>query len=112
MAFRNAAISSVGTSLTTLYTCPASTEAVVHALYLSNKHATDTIQVTVQVTLNGGTPVNLIYNASILAGQTMIFDKPINLRFVGGGTADVIKVQASTTAALDAFASILETAAS
>jgi hypothetical protein len=110
MAFRNAALASVGTSLTTLYTCPASTEAVVHALYIANTHATDTVTVTVQLVLNGATTVDLIAGGAILAGQTMIFDKPINLRVAT--TADVIKISASTAGVVDVFASILQTPAS
>ena len=38
--FKNAGVA-IGTSNTTLYTCPASTTTVVHAVYISNVDGTN-----------------------------------------------------------------------
>jgi len=44
--FKNAGIA-IGTSRTTLYTCPAATQTVIHALYISNVDGVNDADVTV-----------------------------------------------------------------
>lgn len=109
MAFRNAAVA-VGTSLTTLYTCPADYECVIHSLYIANTDAINTIAVDIQVTLTHlglVSPNDKFYvgkNLTIPAGTSLIFDKPLTLR-----EGDIIKVAASA-ATCDAVISFLATA--
>mgnify|MGYP005993781533 FL=1 len=45
-AFKNAG-AAIGATRTDVYTCPASTEAVIHALYLSNVDGTDSVDATI-----------------------------------------------------------------
>lgn len=107
MAFRNAGLAAVGTSYTTLYTGPASYEAVIHSLYFSNSDTVNTVNVSVRVNIGGGvTAIDLIENAPVLPGTSLVFDKPINMK-----ASDTIQVKASATSVLDAFASILLTTA-
>lgn len=105
MAFRNAA-QPIGTTLTTLYTCPANYETVVHSLYISNTDSINAISVDIQATLTKAALGSkyLAQNISIPAGTTLVFDKPINLR-----PTDILKIKASA-ATCDAFASLLLTA--
>lgn len=105
MAFRNAAVA-VGTSLTTLYTCPADYECVIHSLYIANTDAVNTIAVDIQVTLTkAGLGARYVgKNLTIPAGTSLIFDKPITLR-----EGDIIKI-ASSAATCDAVISFLATA--
>ena len=49
--FKNAGVA-IGTSNTTLYTCPASTTTVVHAVYISNVDGTNDATVDLLVTDN------------------------------------------------------------
>lgn len=107
MAFRNAG-AAIGTSLTDLYTVPASKEAVVHSLYISNTDPVNTITVDIQVSLvlEADGDKYLAKNVTVPAGTSLIFDKPINLQ-----ATDILKVKASA-ATCEAFASILLTAAS
>jgi len=103
MAFRNAGVANVGTSFTNLYVGTASKETVIHAVYLSNNHATDTVYANVRVNVGGGvTAIDLIENAVILPGTALVFDKPINLM-----ASDSLQVRASTANVVDAFASAL-----
>lgn len=104
MAFRNAAIA-VGTTLTTLYTCPADYECVIHSLYIANTDAINTIAIDIQVTLTkAGLGSHFAgKNLTIPAGTSLIFDKPITLR-----EGDIIKIQ-SSLASCDAVASFLLT---
>ena len=53
--FKNAATGS-NTALTPVYTCPASTSGVVHAIYLSNVDGTN--DATVNVAVSGSTYFN------------------------------------------------------
>ena len=46
--FKNAAVA-IGNTNTTVYTCPASTSAVVHAVYISNVDGTNDVQGTVSL---------------------------------------------------------------
>ena len=99
---------SAGTS-ETLYTCPSSTASVVLGLILCN---VGTTQHTVDVKLVSDTSdtetnetVNLLKNVPIPAGSS--------LEVLSGGnvviqTTDIIKIDADTTAKIDATLSIME----
>jgi len=106
MAFRNSAIA-VGTSLTTLYTCPPGYECVVHSLYVSNLDPINTITIDIQVAPNmaGQVARYAAKNITIPAGTSLIFDKPITLR-----ASDTVKIAASAALSAEAFGSFLLTA--
>jgi hypothetical protein len=102
MAFRNASLKAT-TSLSVLYTCPSTAEAVVHALYIANvspSNATVAVDVTVTIHNPATLEVHILNETAILHGTTLVFDKPINLRptdfiSVSAGAADSIEVNAS-----------------
>lgn len=101
--FKNAGVA-VGTSDTTLYTCPASTQAVVHALYCANIDGINSVNVSISWTDNSAsTTYKIAHNIPVPAGSTLTWDKPINLE-----AADVLKITASATGDVEATASILE----
>jgi hypothetical protein len=92
-----------------LYTCPPATTAVIHALYISNKSATNVANVDVKVTTDGGTTFYHIGKSlPIEQENTLTLDKPINLE-----ANDIIRLVAevnidSSVPSVEAFASILE----
>ena len=102
--FKNAA-KAVGDSATTVYTCPAATTGVIHAIYISNIHATNdaTVDITVTDTSQSNTAFHIAKNLSVPNGSVAIFEKPINLE-----ATDILKLNASAASSLEAFASILE----
>jgi hypothetical protein len=108
--FKNAGMT-VGTNdnvSANLYTATGVT-AVIHALYISNKSITNTANVDIKVTTDGGTTFRTLGKGlSISPETTLIMDKPINLE-----TNDIIRVIAdlnvdSSSPEVDVFASILE----
>jgi hypothetical protein len=101
--FINAA-KAIGTSATTVYTCPAATTGVIHAIYISNIHATNDVTVDITVTDTSATATfHIAKNLSVPNGSVAIFEKPINLE-----ATDILKLTASAASSLEAFASILE----
>jgi|TARA_B100001778_G_scaffold259812_1_gene220202 hypothetical protein len=102
--FKSAATGST-TAVTTMYTCPAATSAVVHAMYLSNVDGTNdaTITVSISGSANFDTRRYLLKTVDVPADSTVIIEKPINL-----GTGDKLETQASANDDIDVFASILE----
>jgi hypothetical protein len=102
--FKSAATGST-TSVTTMYTCPAATSAVVHAMYLSNVDGTNdaTITVSISGSANFDTRRYLLKTVDVPADSTVIIEKPINL-----GVGDKLETQASANDDIDVFASILE----
>ena len=101
--FKNAGVA-VGTTATTLYTCPASTDGIIHALYISNIDGTNSADVDVEVSVDGGSTFYYVGKTlPVPADSTLILDKPINLE-----ASDVIRLTASATGDLQAFASVLE----
>ena len=93
------------TDLLTLYTCPADTTAVVHAIYLSNVDGTN--DATVNVSISGSANFNdrryILKTVNVPADSTVVIEKPVNL-----GTGDKLETQASANNDIDVFASILE----
>ena len=102
--FKSAATGS-NTALTAMYTCPAATTAVVHAIYLSNVDGTN--DATVNIAVSGSayfdTRRYLLKTVDVPADSTVVIEKPINL-----GAADKLETQASANDDIDVFASILE----
>ena len=101
--FKNAA-KAIGNSATTVYTCPAATTGVIHAIYISNIHATNDVTVDITVTDTSATATfHIAKNLSVPNGSVAIFEKPINLE-----ATDILKLTASAASTIEAFASILE----
>lgn len=102
--FKNAVLSGVGITATTLYTTAASTTSTIIGLSVANKL---TSQVSVTVTLTkGATTVNLIKDAPVPVGSSLIVvggDQKIVLE-----TGNIIKVTSNTAASVDAVMSVLE----
>ena len=110
-AFKNAGMTVVttDTSAANLYTAPSNGQAVIHALYISNKSPTNYGNVDVKVTTDGGsTFYHVGKGLSVPANNTLVLDKPINLE-----PNDIIRVYCdvladSSTPTAEVFASILE----
>ena len=102
--FKSAASGST-TSIQTLYTCPAATSGVVHAIYLSNVDGTNdaTISVAVSGSANFTTRRFILKTVDVPADSTVVIEKPINL-----GAGDLLETAASANGDIDVFASILE----
>ena len=102
--FKSAASGST-TSIQTLYTCPAATSGVVHAVYLSNIDGTN--DATVNLSISGSANFNdrryILKTVDVPADSTVVIEKPINL-----GAGDKLEPQASANDDIDVFASILE----
>ena len=92
-----------------MYTAGGSVSAVVHALYISNKSATNIVNVNVKVTTDGGsTFFHVGRSLEVDVNNTLVLDKPINLE-----ASDILRVYAdpnpdSSSVDVEAFASILE----
>ena len=102
--FKNAATGS-NTDITTMYTCPGATSAVIHALYVSNVDGANdaSINVTISGSANFTTRRHIMKTVNVPADSTLIVEKPINL-----GAGDKLETQASADNDVDVFASILE----
>ena len=106
--FKSAATGS-RTDLLTMYTCPVSTTAVVHAIFLSNVDGTN--DATVNVAISGSANLSaaqekrryILKTVDVPADSTIVIEKPINL-----GAGDKLETQASANGDIDVFASILE----
>jgi len=101
--FKNSGVAVLATS-TDLYTCPVSTAAVIHALYLSNIDGINPANVTIKVYDSSVTTEYTVgLNLPVPAQSTLVLDKPINLE-----DGDIIRITASVAGDIEAFASILE----
>ena len=102
--FKSAASGST-TGIQTLYTCPVSTTAVVHAVYLSNIDGTNdaTVNLSVSGSANFDHRSYILKTVDVPADSTVVIEKPINL-----GAGDKLETQASVNGDIDVFASILE----
>ena len=101
--FKNAG-AAIGTSRTPIYTTPAATQTVIHALYISNIDGVNDASVTIEVTVDGGTTYrHIAKTVSVPADATLILDKPINME-----AGDILALTASVDGDLEVFASILE----
>ena len=102
--FKSAATGST-TTLQPIYTCPASTTAVVHAMYVSNIDGTNDANISISISGsdNFDTRRFLLRTVEVPADSTVGIEKPINL-----GAGDKLETQASVNDDLDVFASILE----
>ena len=92
-----------------MYTASGSGQAVVHALYITNKSVANQAFVDVKVTTDGGsTFYHVAKKVNIPPSNTLTLDKPINLE-----SNDILRVVAhplpdSSSISVEAYASILE----
>ena len=107
--FKNAG-AALGTSDSgSIYTAGGSVYAVIHALYISNHESSESINVHVKVTIDGGSTFRHVGKGlSVPANNTLVLDKPINLE-----PNDILRVYAdvlsdSSVPTAEVFASILE----
>ena len=97
-----------GAALTTggadVYTCPGATAAIVNAIYVSNIDGTNSCDVNIKATIDGGsTYMHIAKTVPIPADTTLVLEKPVNL-----AAADKIHFTASANSDLECFLSILE----
>ena len=105
-AFKTATAVNVGTSLTTVYTCPSATTVTIIGLYLANQSG-GAIEGTVE-----------FYDASTTNHVTVLKSSPIpsssTVVAVGGEgkivleAGDIIKVQSNVASSMDVVLSYLE----
>ena len=101
--FKNAGVA-IGTTDTTLYTAPAGTTGIIHAIYISNVDGTNDASVDITITdTSAGQTYHIMKTVEVPADSTLVIEKPINLE-----TGDILKVKASSASDLEAFASVLE----
>ena len=75
-------------STNNLYTAGGSVSAVVHALYISNKSATNVVNVNIKATTDGGsTFFHIGKSLEVDVNNTLVLDKPINLE-----SSDVLRI--------------------
>jgi hypothetical protein len=92
-----------------MYTAGGSVTAVIHAIYISNKSATNIAKVNVKVTTDGGsTFYHIGRSMEVDVNNTLVLDKPINLE-----ANDILRIYAdpnpdSSSVDVEAYASILE----
>ena len=104
--FKNASLVSVNHSaLATLYTCPASTTAIILGLALTNK-TDNSVTATVQMTDNSASTTPLLLNEvtipanttlEVFAGQKYVLE-----------ANDILKVQSSAATSLDAVLGLMQ----
>jgi len=101
--FKNAGVA-VGNTRTTVYTCPASTAAVVNAVYLSNIDGANSVDATLECTIDGGTTYrHVMKTVPVPADSTLVIDKAVNLE-----AGDILAATASATGDLECVIGVLE----
>ena len=105
-SFKNAAHTiSTADNDETMYTANAANQvaAIIHGLYIANKHATSNLQITLKVYDDSATTdMTVLSKVPIPPNTTLSLDKPINLE-----ADDALKVAATHTDC-EIFASVLE----
>jgi hypothetical protein len=93
----------IGTSDTTIYTCPATLEASVHGLVFANNTGS-AVTITLKIYIHSlGTTTTVATGISVGANTTYTWPKPINVN-----AGDYIQAAASTGSALVCFYSVYE----
>ena len=86
-----------------IYTCPASTKAVIHACMVSNLNNSGTSKGTIKITTDGGSTFRTVLkDAEIPPNDTLQMDKPLNLE-----AGDIIRIYGDVSN-MECFLSILE----
>ena len=107
-AFKTATAADVGTSLTSVYTCPANTTSTIIGLYLCNQSGGQIEGICQMYNTSASAHISLIHNSPIPSGSTLVL--------VGGDgkvvleAGDIIKVQSNVASSIDVVLSYLEQA--
>ena len=102
---KNELAQNIGTSATTLYTCPAATKTIIIGMTCSNVHTNTQINTDIFLT-SGSNDYHIIKNGTIAVGGTLV---PI-----GGEQkvilepGDIIKAKSTTASSMDVIMSIVE----
>jgi|TARA_Y100001951_G_C11248553_1_gene244941 hypothetical protein len=105
-AFKTATSASVGTSLTTVYTCPANTTSTIIGLYLCNQTGGQIESTCEFYDTSASAHIGLVNDSPIPSGSTLVI--------VGGDgkvvleAGDIIKVQSNVASSIDVVLSYLE----
>jgi hypothetical protein len=102
-AYKNAKIDLTGTGITTLYTCPSVTTAIVTSILVSEDSGNaDTITVTLT---NSAAAVFSLFKVKAVGANTTVelLTRPLVV-----GEAEILKVTAATGGRLHVVASLLE----
>jgi len=102
--YKNAFADLTTTNVTTVYTTPASTTAIIQAINLANISASD-VNVTVLIyDSSSATDYTLINEVTVSGDSTLqAVDRPLVLE-----TGDILKLQASVADRIEAIISILQ----
>jgi len=101
--FKNAA-KAVTTSPTSIYTCPVATQAVIHAIYITNVDGTNQADATIELYDSSQTTAFKVgMNLPLPIKSTLVFEKPINLE-----ANDELRLSANVNGDVEVVASILE----
>jgi len=102
--FKNASADPVPNTATVIYTCPASTQAIVHNIHLAATDPSISASATIKLFSSGASALRTLgVNLPIPVGGALEFDKPVNLQ-----VGDQIQVTAGATNTLAVVLSILE----
>lgn len=108
-AFKSFAVPDVGTTNTTIYTCPSGTTTVVIGLLLSNRTSgVNKRNISVNASLNksGGASASILNQVAILFGASLSAVSEQNKIVLQAG--DSISVSADSASAADAIVSVME----
>jgi len=88
----------------TIYTTPADTQSVVHAVFITNTtYGIEGLATIVINDVSASADYKILYRAPVRPGSTLTFDKPINLE-----PGDSLKIKSSGADLMTAFISVLE----
>lgn len=94
----------IAATSTDIYTVPASTTTVVHAVWFANLHASNQVTVTVTWYDSSAVATHTILNEIVIpVNDTLIFDKPINLE-----TGDKLSALCSSASDVEATIAMME----
>ena len=105
-AFKTATAADVGTSLTTVYTCPANTTSTIIGLYLCNQTGGQIESTCEFYDASQTNHIGLVNDSPIPSGSTLALaggDAKIVLE-----AGDIIKVQSNVASSIDVVLSYLE----
>ena len=100
--FKNAKVDLSSTSITTLYTCPASTTAIMKSILVSDDSGSGD---TITLTITSGSDVFSIYKVKAVGanGTVELLTAPLVVQ-----ASEILKVTAATANRLHVVASLLE----
>ena len=110
--FKSVTSGSIGTTLVTVYTCPASTTAIVLGASMANT-ATNPIGGSIKLAKNGSSAgqddVFVVKAAPVPAGSSIEVMSGNKLVVQHNGTAgDILRIESSRASSLDATITVLE----